>query len=113
MNIRYLDQLGMAAKYNTKVYCRQSLIGGNYGLLDRDTFVPNPDYYRLEPDSRIVKYSLFYLLMLCDILYMVVFGVCFLKVHFCGIDLWGEVFLLLREMLRHFYVFMPIVPEAE
>ncbi|EXC11030.1 Heparanase-like protein 1 [Morus notabilis] len=41
----YLDQLGMAAKYNTKVYCRQSLIGGNYGLLDRDTFVPNPDYY--------------------------------------------------------------------
>lgn len=46
LNIRYLDQLGMAAKYNSKVYCRQSLIGGNYGLLDRDTFLPNPDYYR-------------------------------------------------------------------
>ncbi|WOK99658.1 heparanase-like protein 1 [Canna indica] len=42
----YLDQLGMASKYNTKVYCRQTLIGGNYGLLDTDTFVPNPDYYR-------------------------------------------------------------------
>ncbi|KAK8918363.1 Heparanase-like protein 2 [Platanthera zijinensis] len=41
----YLDQLGMASKYNTKVYCRQSLIGGNYGLLDTQTFVPNPDYY--------------------------------------------------------------------
>ncbi|XP_048330032.1 heparanase-like protein 1 isoform X2 [Ziziphus jujuba] len=41
----YLDQLGMASKYNTKVYCRQTLIGGNYGLLDRTTFVPNPDYY--------------------------------------------------------------------
>ncbi|KAK8953660.1 Heparanase-like protein 2 [Platanthera guangdongensis] len=41
----YLDQLGMASKYNTKVYCRQSLIGGNYGLLDLETFMPNPDYY--------------------------------------------------------------------
>ncbi|XP_062116611.1 heparanase-like protein 1 [Humulus lupulus] len=41
----YLDQLGMAAVYNSKVYCRQSLIGGNYGLLDKDTFLPNPDYY--------------------------------------------------------------------
>ncbi|RVW83342.1 Heparanase-like protein 1 [Vitis vinifera] len=28
----YLDQLGMASKYHTKVYCRQTLIGGNYGL---------------------------------------------------------------------------------
>ncbi|RRT51986.1 hypothetical protein B296_00032566 [Ensete ventricosum] len=42
----YLDQLGMASKYNTKVYCRQTLIGGNYGLLDTNTFTPNPDYYR-------------------------------------------------------------------
>lgn len=41
----YLDQLGMAAKHHTKVYCRQTLIGGNYGLLDTNTFVPNPDYY--------------------------------------------------------------------
>ncbi|ONK75774.1 uncharacterized protein A4U43_C03F20410 [Asparagus officinalis] len=41
----YLDQLGMASKYDTKVYCRQSLIGGNYGLLDTETFIPNPDYY--------------------------------------------------------------------
>ncbi|KAL4571436.1 hypothetical protein LXL04_018195 [Taraxacum kok-saghyz] len=41
----YLDQLGMSAVYNTKTYCRQSLIGGNYGLLNTTTFVPNPDYY--------------------------------------------------------------------
>ncbi|KAL3640487.1 hypothetical protein CASFOL_015455 [Castilleja foliolosa] len=41
----YLDQLGMAAKYSTRVYCRQSLIGGFYGLLNKTTFVPNPDYY--------------------------------------------------------------------
>lgn len=44
--LRYLDQLGMASKYNTKVYCRQTLIGGYYGLLDTETFIPNPDYYR-------------------------------------------------------------------
>ncbi|CAL9049701.1 unnamed protein product [Musa banksii] len=41
----YLDQLGMASTYNHKVYCRQSLIGGNYCLLDTTTFVPNPDFY--------------------------------------------------------------------
>ncbi|KAJ6795402.1 heparanase-like protein 1 [Iris pallida] len=45
-SIWYLDQLGMASKYNTKAYCRQTLIGGNYGLLDAETFIPNPDYYR-------------------------------------------------------------------
>ncbi|KAG8484708.1 hypothetical protein CXB51_023594 [Gossypium anomalum] len=44
----YLDQLGMASKYHTKVYCRQTLIGGNYGLLNATTYVPNPDYYRQE-----------------------------------------------------------------
>ncbi|KAI3687703.1 hypothetical protein L1987_81405 [Smallanthus sonchifolius] len=41
----YLDQLGMAASYDTKAYCRQTLIGGNYGLLNTDSYVPNPDYY--------------------------------------------------------------------
>lgn len=41
----YLDQLGMSARYDTKSYCRQSLIGGNYGLLNTITFKPNPDYY--------------------------------------------------------------------
>ncbi|KAI4335644.1 hypothetical protein L6164_014276 [Bauhinia variegata] len=41
----YLDQLGMSASYDTKTYCRQTLIGGNYGLLDTTNFTPNPDYY--------------------------------------------------------------------
>ncbi|KAL3624218.1 hypothetical protein CASFOL_033034 [Castilleja foliolosa] len=41
----YLDQLGIASVYDTKAYCRQSLVGGNYGLLNTTTFVPNPDYY--------------------------------------------------------------------
>ncbi|KAL3367699.1 hypothetical protein AABB24_008848 [Solanum stoloniferum] len=41
----YLDQLGMTSTFNHKVYCRQSLIGGNYGLLNTTSFIPNPDYY--------------------------------------------------------------------
>ncbi|GMH07034.1 hypothetical protein Nepgr_008874 [Nepenthes gracilis] len=45
MNFWYLDELGMAASYDTKTYCRQTLIGGNYSLLDSISFVPNPDYY--------------------------------------------------------------------
>ncbi|XP_075495359.1 heparanase-like protein 2 [Primulina tabacum] len=41
----YLDQLGMASRFNHKVFCRQTLIGGNYGLLNTTSFIPNPDYY--------------------------------------------------------------------
>ncbi|KAF5733935.1 hypothetical protein HS088_TW16G00376 [Tripterygium wilfordii] len=41
----YLDQLGMTATLNHKVYCRQTFIGGNYGLLNTTSFIPNPDYY--------------------------------------------------------------------
>ncbi|KAH9329263.1 hypothetical protein KI387_001371, partial [Taxus chinensis] len=41
----YIDQLGMACAYNAKSFCRQSLVGGNYGLLSATTYVPNPDYY--------------------------------------------------------------------
>ncbi|XP_043705072.1 heparanase-like protein 2 [Telopea speciosissima] len=41
----YLDQLGMTSTYNHKTFCRQTLIGGNYGLLNTTTFIPNPDYY--------------------------------------------------------------------
>ncbi|KAA8532948.1 hypothetical protein F0562_032935 [Nyssa sinensis] len=41
----YLDQLGMSSTYNHKVYCRQAFIGGNYGLLNTTSFIPNPDYY--------------------------------------------------------------------
>ncbi|KAI3443906.1 hypothetical protein Pfo_000571 [Paulownia fortunei] len=41
----YLDQLGLASIHDTKTYCRQSLIGGNYGLLNTNSFIPNPDYY--------------------------------------------------------------------
>ncbi|KAL0337519.1 UNVERIFIED_CONTAM: Heparanase-like protein 3 [Sesamum calycinum] len=43
--MEYLDQLGLASTYDTKTYCRQTLIGGNYGLLNTTTFAPNPDYY--------------------------------------------------------------------
>ncbi|XP_052880922.1 heparanase-like protein 1 [Gossypium arboreum] len=39
----YLDQLGMASTYNHKVFCRQTLIGGNYALLNTTTSIPNPD----------------------------------------------------------------------
>ncbi|XP_016669898.1 heparanase-like protein 2 [Gossypium hirsutum] len=33
----YLDQLGMASTYNHKVFCRQTLIDGNYALLNTTT----------------------------------------------------------------------------
>ncbi|KAL4323460.1 hypothetical protein GQ457_11G029510 [Hibiscus cannabinus] len=39
------DQMGLASTYGQKVFCRQALIGGNYGLLDATTFIPSPDYF--------------------------------------------------------------------
>ncbi|PPR99140.1 hypothetical protein GOBAR_AA21531 [Gossypium barbadense] len=41
----YLDQLGMASTYNHKAFCRQTLTGENYALLNTTTSIPNPDYY--------------------------------------------------------------------
>ncbi|KAK2970332.1 hypothetical protein RJ640_003300, partial [Escallonia rubra] len=47
----YLDQLGIAAKYNTKVYCRQTLIGGNYGLLNTTTFLMGKGVLAVDSDA--------------------------------------------------------------
>ncbi|PPR84373.1 hypothetical protein GOBAR_AA36339 [Gossypium barbadense] len=35
----------MASTYNHKVFCRQTLIGGNYALLNTTTSIPNLDYF--------------------------------------------------------------------
>ncbi|KAL8141898.1 hypothetical protein V2J09_014930 [Rumex salicifolius] len=61
----YLDQLGMSATYNTK-----TLIGGNYGLIDKDTFVPNPDFYRQPFWFTVIKRhsSSLYSFMMCSAL---------------------------------------------
>ncbi|KAL3675271.1 hypothetical protein R1sor_025219 [Riccia sorocarpa] len=40
----YLDQLGTASRYNNQAFCRQTFIGGFYGLVNSN-FTPNPDYY--------------------------------------------------------------------
>ncbi|CAH2044047.1 unnamed protein product [Thlaspi arvense] len=58
----YLDQFGLSSMQNTKVYCRQALVGGFYGLLEKETFVPNPDYYRqirfFNPNSALLWHRL-------------------------------------------------------
>ena len=41
----YSDALGRLASLNHTGFCRQTLIGGAYGLLTRDGYEPNPDYY--------------------------------------------------------------------
>jgi len=43
----YLDWLGILANRGHKGFCRQTLIGGNYGLLQNEngTIVPNPDFW--------------------------------------------------------------------
>lgn len=41
----WADQLGLGAANGQQVMVRQSLIGGDYGLLDRLTLKPRPDYW--------------------------------------------------------------------
>lgn len=41
----WADQLGQAALLGHKVVIRQSLIGGDYGMIDRLTLKPRPDYW--------------------------------------------------------------------
>ena len=41
----YADALGLLATLNHTGFCRQTLIGGNYGLLNRTTAHPNPDFF--------------------------------------------------------------------
>lgn len=40
-----LNELGLFARAGFSVYCRQTLLGGNYGLLDHTTLKPNPDFF--------------------------------------------------------------------
>ena len=41
----WADQLGLGACNGQQVMIRQSLVGGDYGLLDRTTLKPRPDYW--------------------------------------------------------------------
>lgn len=41
----WLDQLGLMAQEGVAAVFRQSLVGGDYGLLDPVTFEPRPDYW--------------------------------------------------------------------
>jgi len=41
----WLDQLGLMARSGVRVVVRQSLVGGDYALLDTETLAPRPDYW--------------------------------------------------------------------
>ncbi|TGD70900.1 glycoside hydrolase [Mangrovimicrobium sediminis] len=41
----WADQLGLGARLGQKVMVRQALVGGDYGLIDRLTLKPRPDYW--------------------------------------------------------------------
>ena len=56
----YLDGFGILSEYNHQSFCRQTLIGGNYGLLNTTTFEPNPDYYALLLWQRLMGKQVFH-----------------------------------------------------
>ena len=50
--IQYMDSFGGLARQGLKVLARQALLGGDYELVDRDTFLPNPDYCACPTQTR-------------------------------------------------------------
>lgn len=44
-SFRYVDQLGRLAKLGANMVFHQTLVGGNYGLLEPETFAPRPNYW--------------------------------------------------------------------
>ena len=55
----YLDGFGILSENNHQTFCRQTLIGGNYGLLNTTTYEPNPDYYALLLWQRLMGSNVF------------------------------------------------------
>lgn len=53
----YLDELGTLATMDHTVMCRQTLSGGNYELLSKGSFEPNPDYWTLVLWKRLMGTS--------------------------------------------------------
>ena len=51
---RYIDQMASFARHGHGSFCRQTLVGGNYGLLNTTTLQPQPDYYSLLLWSRVM-----------------------------------------------------------
>lgn len=41
----YNDNMATLAQRRHKAFCRQTLVGGNYGLLNSESLRPNPDFY--------------------------------------------------------------------
>ena len=52
---RYIDQMASFARHGHGSFCRQTLVGGNYGLLNTTTLQPQPDYYSLLLWSRVMS----------------------------------------------------------
>lgn len=50
----FLDQLSVFALTNHGSYCRQTLAGGFYSLLDSQSLKPNPDFYNLLAWSQLM-----------------------------------------------------------
>jgi heparanase len=55
----YLDGFGILSEKGHQTFCRQTLIGGHYGLLNTTTFEPNPDYYGLMLWLRLMSREVF------------------------------------------------------
>nr|7EYO_A Chain A, Hyaluronoglucuronidase [Hirudo nipponia] len=54
-----LDKLGLSAANNVKVVIRQTIYNGYYGLLDKNTLEPNPDYWLMHVHNSLVGNTVF------------------------------------------------------
>jgi len=50
----YLNALGGLALRGHEKFCRQTFVGGNYELVNKETLLPNPDYYTASLFARLM-----------------------------------------------------------
>ncbi|XP_046326167.1 hyaluronoglucuronidase-like isoform X2 [Haliotis rufescens] len=62
----WMDKLGLSAKMGVKAVLRQDFYGGNYSLVQQNTFYPNPDYWLTVLYKRLVGSHVFNLTSTAD-----------------------------------------------
>eukprot|EP01060_Flectonema_neradi_P027775 TRINITY_DN373_c0_g2_i1.p1 TRINITY_DN373_c0_g2~~TRINITY_DN373_c0_g2_i1.p1 ORF type:complete len:524 (+),score=108.89 TRINITY_DN373_c0_g2_i1:50-1621(+) len=62
----YFDSLGLMAQNHFEMFGRQTLIGGDYEIIDKNTTQPNPDYWLLKVWQEVMGKTVYNTSVSCD-----------------------------------------------
>ena len=62
----YFDSLGLMSRNHFEMFGRQTLMGGDYEIIDKNTTQPNPDYWILKVWQEVMGSSAYNVSITCD-----------------------------------------------